>query len=225
MLNNSGAYGKFVEKPHNETFENYINEYGIIDSKVSKNQDMKLSAKYTYIPLATIPAWGRVSLITTALKFGWENVIYFDTDSIFCVYNEHTKKVWETINQKDELGGWGLEEISERSQFSASKRYKLQFEKPNGKKEVVIKSGGINFDYYKETTHSEELKKLLEQGYLKRDALRMIDVSFDEINIISSKWMVQRAYRVKGGTLIEFQEKKMDVQQKYIEIYEKNINN
>ncbi len=225
LLNNSGAYGKFVERPHNETFENYINEYGIIDSKVSENQDVKLSAKYTYIPLATIPAWGRVSLISTALKFGWENVIYFDTDSIFCVYNEHTKKVWETINQKDELGGWGLEEISERSQFSASKRYKIQFEKPDGKKEVVIKSGGINFDYYKEHTYAEQLQELLAQGYLKRDALRMIDVSFDEIDIISSKWMVQRGYRVKGGTIIEFQEKKMDIQEKYIEIYNKNINN
>ena len=72
---------------------------------------------------------------------------------------------------------------------------------------------------------AKELKKLLDQGMLKRDALKMISVSFDEINIISSKWMVQRGYRVKGGTLIEFQEKKMDVQEKYLEIYEKNMNN
>ena len=49
-------------------------------------------------------------------------------------------------------------------------------------------------------------------------------VPFEEINIISSKWNVQRAYRVKGGTLIEFQEKEIQVPKKYTEIYERNVN-
>lgn len=224
LLNNAGAYGKFVEKPHNFVFENIINEFGIIDSKVNEKEDLKINAKYTYIPLATIPAYGRVCLIETALKFGWENVCYFDTDSIFCIYNEHTKAVWETINQNDELGGWGLEEIATRSQFSASKRYKLELDSPQGKK-TIIKAGGINFDYYKEHTHQEELQHYLEMGMLKKEALALIDIPFDEINIISSVWKVQRAYRVKGGTIIEFQEKKMDVLKKYLEIYEKNKDN
>ena len=47
-------------------------------------------------------------------------------------------------------------------------------------------------------------------------------IPFDEVNIISSEWLVQRAYRVRGGTLIEFQNKKMDVQKKYSDIYHKN---
>lgn len=227
LLNNAGAYGKFVEKPHTEIFENYINEDGIIDSKVVSKEfkdAMKMyNAKYTYIPLASIPAWSRVELIETALKFGWENVLYFDTDSIFCLYNEHTKYVLEhEINMKDELGGWAVEEICERAQFTAPKRYKLEV-KDGDETKTTIKAGGINFDFYKEHTHAEELEFYMnEYGLDRKEALQKIDIPFDEINIISSEWKVQRAYRCKGGTIIEFQTKSMDVQKKYIEIYEKN---
>ena len=226
-LNNAGAYGKFVEKPHTEVFENYINEDGIIDSKVVPKEfkdAMKMyNAKYTYIPLASIPAWSRVELITTALKFGWENILYFDTDSIFCLYNDHTKKVLETeINMNDELGGWAIEEICKRAQFTAPKRYKLEVKDGDDIK-TTIKAGGINFDFYKEHTHQEELEFYMnEYGLSRKEALQKIDIPFDEVNIISSSWEVQRAYRVKGGTIIEFQTKKMDVQDKYIEVYKKN---
>ena len=227
LLNNAGAYGKFVEKPHTEIFENYINEDGIIDSKiVPKEFDDVLkmyNAKYTYIPLASIPAWSRVELVETALKFGWENILYFDTDSIFCLYNDFTKHVLETqINLKDELGGWAVEEICERAQFTAPKRYKLEVK--NGDKiETTIKAGGINFDFYKEHTHAEELEFYIQEyGMSRKEALAQINIPFDEVNIVSSSWEVQRAYRVKGGTLIEFQTKKMDVQKKYIEVFNKN---
>ena len=227
LLNNAGAYGKFVEKPHTEIFENYINEDGIIDSKiVPKEFDDVLkmyNAKYTYIPLASIPAWSRVELVETALKFGWENILYFDTDSIFCLYNDFTKHVLETqINLKDELGGWAVEEICERAQFTAPKRYKLEVK--NGDKiETTIKAGGINFDFYKEHTHAEELEFYIQEyGMSRKEALAQINIPFDEVNIVSSSWEVQRAYRVKGGTLIEFQTKKMYVQKKYIEVFNKN---
>ena len=227
LLNNAGAYGKFVEKPHTEIFENFINEDGIIDSKVVSKEfkdAMKMyNAKYTYIPLASIPAWSRVELIETALKFDWKNILYFDTDSIFCLYNDFTKHVLETqINMKDELGGWAVEEICERAQFTAPKRYKLEVKDGNELK-TTIKAGGINFDFYKEHTHSEELEFYMnEYGLTRKEALQKIDIPFDEVNIISSSWEVQRAYRVKGGTIIEFQTKKMDVQKKYIEVYNKN---
>ncbi|MBO7731607.1 MAG: hypothetical protein J6S67_03620 [Methanobrevibacter sp.] len=227
LLNNAGAYGKFVEKPHTEIFQNIINEDGIIDSNiVQKEFDDVLkqyNAKYTYIPLASIPAWSRVELIETALKFGWENVLYFDTDSIFCLYNEETKRVLETqINLNDELGGWAVEEICQRAQFTAPKRYKLEV-KEGDKLKTTIKAGGINFDFYKEHSYAEEVEFYMkEYGLSRKDACKMIDIPFDEVNIISSEWQVQRAYRVKGGTIIEFQTKKMDVQKKYIEVYNQN---
>lgn len=227
LLNNAGAYGKFVEKAHTEVFQNIINEDGIIDSKIVPKEFSDVmrmyNAKYTYIPLASIPAWSRVELVETALKFGWENVLYFDTDSIFCLYNEQTKKVLETeINLNDELGGWAIEEICERAQFTAPKRYKLEV-KDGDELKTTIKAGGINFDFYKEHTHQEELEFYMkEYGLSRKEALQKIDIPFDEVNIISSEWQVQRAYRVKGGTIIEFQTKCMDVQKKYIEIYNQN---
>lgn len=227
LLNNAGAYGKFVEKPHTEVFENYINEDGIIDSMITLKKfdnEMRLyNAKYTYVPLASIPAWSRVELIKLALKFDWKNILYFDTDSIFCLYNDYTKHVLETqVNLKDELGGWEVEEICERAQFTAPKRYKLEVKKGEVKK-TIIKAGGINFDFYKEHTHAEELEFYMnEYGLSRKEALQKIDIPYDEINIISSQWKVQRAYRVKGGTIIEFQTKSMDVQDKYVEVYNKN---
>ena len=57
----------------------------------------------------------------------------------------------------------------------------------------------------------------------EKEAISKINIPYDEINIVSSNWKVQRAYRVKGGTIIEFQEKKMDIQKKYLSIYEKNV--
>lgn len=223
LMNNSSAYGKFVEKPHNIVMQNTINEYGIIDSIVSPKDDLKFNAKYTYIPLATIPARGRVELISRALDMGWRNVLYFDTDSIFAIYNDETKEAWSKINQEDALGGWALEEIACRGQFSASKRYKLEVDTPKGKK-TTIKAGGINFDAYKQETHKEEYERLIESGMTSKEALSNIEIPFDEVNIISSTWKVQRAYRVRGGTIIEFQEKTMDIQKKYLEIYKKNSN-
>lgn len=228
LLNNAGAYGKFVERPHTEIFQNVINADGIIDSvilpKTFDGDFMKMyNAKYTYIPLASIPAWSRVELIETALKFGWKNILYFDTDSIFCLYNEETKKVLETqINLNDELGGWAVEEICSRAQFTAPKRYKLEVEE-NGVKKTTIKAGGINFDFYKQHTYAEEVQFYMDEyGMTSKEACEMINIPFDEVNIISSEWQVQRAYRVKGGTIIEFQTKRMDVQNKYIDIYNKN---
>lgn len=235
LLNNSGAYGKFVEKPHTEVFENYINENGIIDSIITnrefENAMQMYNAKYTYIPLGSIPAWSRVELCEHALKLygdktkpGGGYILYFDTDSIFFILNEYTEKVlYSEFNLKDELTGWNLEEICLRAQFAAPKRYKTEKEDKDGRIKPNIKAGGINFDAYKEHTHAEELAYYMETyNCTKKEALNMIDIPFDEVNIINSDWDVQRAYRVRGGTIIEFQQKSMNVQKKYLDIYNKN---
>lgn len=198
LLNNT-SYGKFIEKGHEFEFQNIINEDGIIDSNVV-SKEVDSNARYTYIGIgACCTAYGRCCLIETALQFGWEKILYFDTDSIFVLYDEDTKKVWDSMNQEDFLGGWGLEEIDDRAMFSAPKRYKLE---SNGK--TIVKAGGINFDKFLKDNDLTELE-------------------FRETNIISSEWEVQRAYRVKGGTIIAFQKKKMMVDKKYQTIAEKNV--
>lgn len=207
LLNNS-SYGKFLEKPHNIIFKNMINDDGIITSDLEESQNYRVNAKYTYLPVGSaIPARSRVSLIETALKFGWEKIIYFDTDSIFVIYDEETKNVWENqIDHTDFLGGWGLEEISDRGQFTASKRYKLDV---NG--EPIIKMAGINFKIDK---HNKVLNNADNDD---------LEFSFDEINIVDSRWNIQRAFRCKGGTIIDFQLKEASIQPKYIDIYKKNV--
>nr|DAH14331.1 MAG TPA: DNA polymerase B [Caudoviricetes sp.] len=216
LLNNS-SYGKLLEHGHDDIFENTIiekiDEDGQtiykIDSLIHEKDNPDLNARFTYIPVgACIPAYSRVNLIETALKFGYENVIYVDTDSIFFIWNDTTSKVWDTMDKRDFLGGWGWEEFIDRAQFTAPKRYKTENEKG-----ATIKAGGINFKNY-----IDERKKALEMTEDEEYIL-----TFDEINVISSNWKVQRAYRVTGGTIIEFQNKEMKVSDKYKSIYNKNM--
>ena len=227
LLNNS-SYGKFLEKPHNEIFVNTIDSLGMINSDIilKEGEDIRVNAKYTYLPVgSSIPAYSRVQLIETAILFcqtphGWEdNVVYFDTDSIFAIKNEWTTKVLNSLNMEDFLGGWALEETLTKAQFTAPKRYKTV----NEEGETTIKAGGINFTKYKEEKVIQEYGDDLDYD-TKKSLVDKYQIPYDEVNIISSKWKVQRAYRVKGGTLIEFQDKEMKVAKKYIDIYENNAN-
>ena len=215
LLNNS-FYGKMIERPHNFGFENIINDDGIITSRVYEKENKEVAGRYAYVPLGScIPAYTRRTLVGTALKFGYKNIVYFDTDSIFMIKNEETLSVLKTLNLKDELGGWGIEDEEgiKRAQFTAPKRYKLL----TGDK-LVVKAGGINFDKYM----SDRNANLYGADTSKYDLLE--DVPFEEINITSEIYEVQRAYRCKGGTLIRFQEKKIDVPKKYQETFNNNVN-
>ena len=112
------------------------------------------------------------------------------------------------------LGGWKIEEYIDRAQFTAPKRYKAEV---NG--ETYIKAGGINFKHYIEQKAKEKGLESLEDI---NDFVDNYKFEFEEVNIISSIWEVQRAFRVKGGTIIEVQPKEMSVPKKYKEIFEMN---
>lgn len=198
LLNNS-SYGKHLEKPHNDIYMNVVRDDGIIDSIVEHKDilSQEVNAKYTYLPVGScIPAYSRCDLINSAFKFNYKDILYFDTDSIFVLATPENIKIWEEeFNHQDFLGGWDLEEIIDDAQFAAPKRYKTV---SNGK--TTIKMAGVNFN----THYSSN------------------EVSFDEINIISDNYVVQRAFRCKGGTIVAFQNKQISVQKKYQEILEKN---
>lgn len=234
LLNNAGAYGKFLENPHNEVFANTINDLGVIDSEVINKEadEIRVNAKYTYLPVGScIPAYSRVELVEKALllcnypdedgitRFH-PNVTYFDTDSIFFIWNEQTEKIlYSKFDLQDHLGGWAIEEFIDRAMFTAPKRYKTETDGI-----TTIKAGGINFTKYKANKVDEKISSygLVVDEETRKQMILDYAIPFDEVNIISSEWQVQRAYRVKGGTLIEFQNKKMDVQKKYSDIYHKN---
>lgn len=226
LLMNS-SYGKSLENAHCEVFENCLDEEGIITSKtLKKNKPSYMSeeewrikginAKYTYLPYGSqIPAYSRCCLIELALKIGFEKVVYFDTDSIFFIEDEESlANMNKYMNKQNFLGGWAIEEIIDRAQFTAPKRYKAEVD---GK--TYIKAGGINFTKYIQDKAKEEGLNDLEDI---KDYVSKYHFDFDEINIVSSIWKVQRAFRVKGGTIIEFQDKEMSVPKKYKEIFEKN---
>lgn len=223
LLMNS-SYGKSLEKGHLESFENVIDEEGIITSithpKILKNEDYERkewNAKYTYLPYGSqIPAYSRCDLIELALKIGYEKIVYFDTDSIFFIKdNETVANMEKYMPTQNFLGGWKVEEIITKAQFTAPKRYKAQ----NTKGEVYIKAGGINFTkYLEEKAHQEGLYKLEDiEEYTSK-----YHFGFDEINIVNNVIPVQRAFRVKGGVIIEFQDKEIKVPAKYSDIYHKN---
>ena len=224
LLNNS-SYGKLLERPHNDIFQNYIREDGTIDSLVIKKEEQQINARFTYLPVGSaIPARSRVCLCETALLFGSENIIYFDTDSIFFLWNDKTKTVWESnlINKEDRLGGWGREHLISKAQFTAPKRYKLQVV---GQEKPDVKAGGINFNEFIKEHHKEEFKNIYNPNLMtEKEAIEKIKTSYEEFNIVSSIWKVQRSYRVEGGTIIEFENKEMKIQKKYESIYKKNIN-
>ena len=220
LLNNS-SYGKMLEKPHQDMYMNIINEDGIIDSEILVKDDIVESAKYTYLPVGScIPAYSRVCLIEKALLFGYEKVLYLDTDSIFVIYDEETERIWQNcFNHQDMLGGWAIEEMIDKSQFTAPKRYKTE---SDGK--TQIKAGGINFGQFKEEKVDDLITReaLIVDEEERKEMISKYQIPFDEVNIVSSEWQVQRAFRCKGGTLIIFQTKKMDIQKKYEAIYKKN---
>ena len=222
LLNNS-SYGKLLERPHMDMFVNTINEDGIIDSEIMQREDAGEIAKYTYLPVGSaIPAYSRVNLIEKALLFGYEKVLYLDTDSIFVIYDQETDQIWrDKFNHLDMLGGWASEEIIDKAQFTAPKRYKTEVD---GK--ASIKAAGINFNQFKVDKVNElltnEARIVSEED--KKEMVQKYQIPFDEVNIVSSEWKVQRAFRCKGGTLIIFQTKKMEVQKKYESIYKLNTN-
>lgn len=157
LLNNS-FYGKLLEKPHNTIFINDIID-GVANSYEEQKDDFKINAKYTYIPVGScIPAYSRCQLLELALAFGWQNVIYFDTDSIFAIYTPKVKKVWDMTPQEDFLCNWGLEEISKRGQFTAPKRYKLEGEK------TIIHAAGLNTSLFNEKSFDDA--NIVEEDYL-----------------------------------------------------------
>lgn len=200
LLNNS-SYGKLLEHGHEIELENVVEEDGTINSveHVIDNSDNPFAheAKYTYLPIGScIPAYTRVRLVSTAAKFGYENVVYFDTDSIFVVDNAETRRVLKKINMKDELGGWGMEKDIEQGQFAAPKRYKiLEDDLEKSVPVLTVKAAGFNF--------------------LGAD-------NFESVDIVSGKYQVQGTMKVKGGTLVIMKEKQMSIQDKYIGIAREN---
>lgn len=142
-LLSNGVYGKLLEGGHNFKIIPCLNSDFGEYSKIIINEGesgYKIQGKYSYLPVGScVSAYTRMWLIETALKFGYKNILYFDTDSIFMLYNDETVEEYKHLPMERALYNWGLEEISDKAQFTAPKRYKLKADN-----ESIIKSSGFN---------------------------------------------------------------------------------
>lgn len=195
LLNNS-SYGKLLEKPHNTAFENCIIG-SMIDSLVHTNETTKQNAKYTYLPVgSSIPARTRAYLIETALKIGWTKIVYFDTDSIFYIKdNQSEENLRNSGVLGDKLGDFAPEKDIERMQVTAPKRYKIKEINEDGTSSDTAHLAGVNFAE---------------------------PPSYDDLDLVSGRYIIQGRRRAKGGTLIVLKEKHLSVQKKYQDTYTKN---
>lgn len=204
LLNNS-LYGKLLENGHPIRFENYVDEQGAIDSIEHPVEDPPIGGKYTYKPVGSaIPAYSRVALIRAGLKLGWENILYMDTDSLFFILNKETIAKVKTLEINDKMGSFGWEDVDENgftkltgAQFTAPKRYKLKDDDGT----FDVKMAGVSNP--KEDLNGNEL------GY-------------EEVNMIDGTFSAHSRKRAEGGTLILDVPKKLQVQEKYRRVYQRN---
>lgn len=197
LLNNS-SYGKLLEKGHDLVYENVI-ENDIIDSKTITKDDASINATFTYLPVGScIPAYTRCYLVESALKLGYKNILYFDTDSIFFLKNDETARGLKQIDLRNILGAFGVEKDITRAQFACAKRYKLIEKDENDLEKEEYHLAGVNFKEQKIP-------------------------NYDELNILNGKYKIQGLERCKGGTLIIFKEKELIIQPKFKEIFANNL--
>lgn len=217
LLNNS-SYGKLLEHGHLDCFENCIDIVGVIDSLTHKSEKGSENAKYTCLQVGgVIPARTRHYLIETALKIGWQNIVYFDTDSIFYLDNEETRENIKKVSIGDNLGDYGFEPDIIEGQFTAPKRYKIK-EEVDGKIVNTYHCAGINF-----VTKPVNEKGLIKYYCAGHEVNNEFDqIPYNELNIVNGNYLVQGTKRAKGGTLIIMQKKQMSIQSKYLSVYNKN---
>lgn len=197
LLNNS-SYGKLLERPHGIVLENCIDADGLANSVVHIKDKIETNAKYTYLPVGSaIPAHTRVYLIETALRIGWEKIVYFDTDSIFYIKEPETEAILKSSGViGGELGQYSHEKDIVRGNFTAPKRYKIIEESEDGTTEEVVHMAGVNFGNDKP--------------------------SYDDLDLLEGKYVIQGRRRAKGGTLIVMKKKEVQIVPKYRKIFDSN---
>lgn len=169
---NVSLYGKLIQKPSTERLNQVEDSEGLLDTE-SEERDEEKEANYIYEPAGSaIPALSRFHLVQLAEKFGFDNVMYNETDSLIVLLNEHTKAVLDSMELKKELGYWHIEAFAKRAYFPMAKRYK--YERDDG--ETVIKGAGIDVS-----------------GFSK---------DYDEAAIVGTSVAMRQKRRAKGGTLL-----------------------
>lgn len=142
----------------------------------------KTSKKYYMAFASAVTAWARVNLRTTLYKIGYNNVLYFDTDSLYTTItkDEVIKKCGDIIHPT-ELGKWDLEKTYNKFKCIGAKKYILT----TINDETICKCSGLP-DNVRETITYEQFelgqefigkkeKTKIKGGYVLRNKKFRID--------------------------------------------------
>ena len=191
-LLNNSSYGKLLENGHNVTFIPFIDGKDMIATKKEPRSDIKLGGKYTYLPVGS------------------------------CIPAYSRVKLVETAFK---IGWKNVIYFDTDSIFYLdNEETRLAVSKLNMNDEL---GGWGQEDFISEAQFAcpKRYKLKLDNG---TDDIKMAGINFKneipdfQTNIISGTYKVQRSERVKGGTIIIFQQKEVSVQDKYLATYETN---
>lgn len=116
-----------------------MNENGMITFGDAVNT-YKTEKKYYRAFASAVTAWGRVNLRTTLYKIGYNNVLYFDTDSLYTTITlDEVKERCGDIIHKTDLGKWDHEKTYNKFKCIGAKMYIVQTTDGN----LVCKCAGL----------------------------------------------------------------------------------
>lgn len=178
-------YGKMASNPQREERKVYLNDKGIA---TNQNTDICYLSEKKYYPAfaSCVTAWARCNLRTQLYKLGYNNVIYFDTDSLYTTLSvEEVKEKMGDMLDPYELGKWDIEKSYTEFKAIGSKKYIVK--QTDGK--IICKCAGVpeearetlTFDefYIGKTIEGKKMKKKLRGGY----ALLEGDYQLREFNL------------------------------------------
>lgn len=101
------------------------------------------SKKYYKAFASAVTAWARVNLRKTLYSVGFENVLYFDTDSLYTTLNkEELEERCGDLLHDTELGKWKIERTYNEFKTIGAKKYILKTDND----EIVCKCSGLPAD-------------------------------------------------------------------------------
>ena len=160
---NVSLYGKLIQRKTKDTITQTLDEETGLAITERKERDEEKESSYVYTPAGSaIPSLARWHLLLLAEEFGYENIVYVETDSLIVIANEKTEKVLEGLELKKELGFWHMEATAVKAYFPMAKRYKYQTDRG----ETVVKGAGIDrsaFSGYYENIKITDTKIIMRQ--------------------------------------------------------------
>lgn len=116
-------YGKLASNPERMERDLIFNEEGMA---TFENTDIAYLSEKKYYPAfsSCVTAWARVNLRSTLYKIGYNNVLYFDTDSLYTTVNaDYIKNKCGDILHPTELGKWDIEKEYNKFKAIGAKKY------------------------------------------------------------------------------------------------------